>query len=107
VIEEVPSTTIKYTKPKQIRTTEENMITISKPTLTSTTLETKTIVSEPNINAKTMEKEVIITKEKPKNLLFFVVFGLFMVSLLIIFTLLFIVYSNRSRKRYKRIIKFV
>ncbi len=75
VSEEVFFTRIKS---KQTRTTQENII--SKPTLTSTTLETKTIVSEPN----TTEKEIIITE---KNLLLYMVFGIFMVSLLIIFTL--------------------
>jgi hypothetical protein len=34
------------------------------------------------------------------------VFGIFVVSLLIIFTLLFVIYLNSRRKRYKRIITF-
>jgi heme/copper-type cytochrome/quinol oxidase subunit 2 len=106
VSEEVFSTTIKKAKPKQIRTTQENVIIISTPTLTSITSETKKIVSEPNITPNTIEKEIINTEEKSKNLLFYIVFGLLVVSLLVIFTLLFVIYSNRRRKEYK-IIKFV
>jgi hypothetical protein len=88
--------------PKQTLTTQENII-FSKPTLTSITLETKTIVSEPNTIPKTTEKEIIITE---KSLFLYIVFGIFVVSLIIIFALLFIIYLNSRRKRYKRIIFF-
>jgi hypothetical protein len=105
VSEEVFFTKIKrkYKRiPKQTRTTQENII-ISKPTLTSTTLETKTIVSESNTTPKVTKKEIIITD---KNLLLYIVFGIFVVSLLIIFILLFVIYLNSRRKRYKRIITY-
>jgi hypothetical protein len=97
---EVFSTTIKKIKPKQTRIIQENMIIISKLRLTSTTLETETIVSEPNMTLNTLEKEIITTEEKSKNSLLYIVFGLFVVSLLIIFPLLFVVYLNKRRKRY-------
>jgi hypothetical protein len=104
--EEFFSTTIKKAKPKQIRTTQKNVITISKPTLSSTTLEIKTTLSKPNITPSFIDKEITNTEEKSKNSLFYIVFVLFVVSVLIIFGLLFVVHLNR-RKRYKRIIKFV
>jgi hypothetical protein len=99
-IEEVFSKTIEKIKPKHSRPTNENMIIISKPTLTSTTLETNTNVSEPNITLNTLEKEIINTEEKSKNPLLHIVFVLLMVSLLVIFTLLLVVYLNKRRKRY-------